>query len=229
MSIQQNLTLGAVDCIHPNLALKALIKSQDELLRKNWGPGVIQTPPKAKLFTHKNIGVPQDIELVEIEELKSGEEVSRWMLADYCKHIDTPFLLNIQADGFVTNGKAWTDEFLEYDYIGAPWGLHPLHEWPPFPNVTESNRIGNGGFSLRSTDLMVQVAMLFDDSLDPSAYHPEDCWICRTNGSLLRNLGLRFAPHDVARRFSVENARIDEHFGFHGKLTMRLNPRKTRL
>ena len=217
-----------MDCIHPNLALKALIKSQDELLRVA-GRGAIQTIPKAKLFTHANIGVPHGIELVEIGELKSGEEVSKWMLAEYCKYIDTPFLLNIQADGYIINGLAWSDDFLGYDYIGAPWGLHPLHEWAPFPNVTEWNRVGNGGFSLRSLRLMVAVAELFDDPLDPSAYHPEDCWICRTQGSRLRELGLRFAPHDVAQRFSVENARIDEHFGFHGKLTMKINPQKTQI
>lgn len=196
---------------------------------------MIQTYPRAKLFTDKDIKVPHHIELVEIEPLESGEAVSKWMLLEYCKYLETDYLLNIQADGFVVNGHTWDPDWLQYDYIGAPWGLHPLHEWPPFPNVTELNRVGNGGFSLRSTNLMVQAAVLFDTNMqegklvEPREYHPEDCWICRTNGTLLRELGFQFAPLEVASKFSVENSRITDQFGFHGKLTMKINPTKTRL
>ena len=40
-------------------------------------------------------------------------EVPRWLRTDH-------FLL-IQWDGHAVNAAAWTDEFLAYDYIGAPW------------------------------------------------------------------------------------------------------------
>ena len=36
----------------------------------------------------------------------------------------TPHVLLIQWDGFVVNPSAWSDEFLDFDYVGARWG------WP---------------------------------------------------------------------------------------------------
>lgn len=36
-------------------------------------------------------------------------------------YIETPHVLVVQYDGFILNPDAWTDEFLEYDYVGAPW------------------------------------------------------------------------------------------------------------
>jgi hypothetical protein len=108
------------------------------------------------------------------------------MLSDLFKYIETTHLLNIQWDGFVVRPSAWDPEFLKYDYIGAPWKVHPHHHWPPFPDVTENNRVGNGGFSLRSKKLMEFMSIRFNNLLkgkkyhDPKYYHPEDCLICRT-------------------------------------------------
>ncbi len=38
-------------------------------------------------------------------------------------YVATPFALVIQYDGFILNPDAWRDEFLDYDYIGAPWNF----------------------------------------------------------------------------------------------------------
>ena len=46
---------------------------------------------------------------------------SKFMLQDLYKFVDTKFCLVIQSDGFVINPNLWTNQFLEYDYIGAPW------------------------------------------------------------------------------------------------------------
>ena len=57
-------------------------------------------------------------------------------------------MLIIQHDGFILNHKAWDNEFLNYDYIGAPvyWMGNKLIE------------VGNGGFSLRSKKLLKIIA-----------------------------------------------------------------------
>ena len=39
------------------------------------------------------------------------------------KHVDTEFAMLIHDDGFVVNPESWKEEFLEYDYIGAPYPL----------------------------------------------------------------------------------------------------------
>lgn len=52
-------------------------------------------------------------------------------------NISADFILTIHWDGFIVNPKAWTNKFLKYDYIGAPW-----------PWI--QNYVGNGGFCLKS-------------------------------------------------------------------------------
>ena len=112
-------------------------------------------------------------------------EVPQWLRTDH-------FLL-IQWDGHVANADAWTDEFLAYDYIGSPWPQHP-----------EECRVGNGGFSLRSKRLARYLAA------NPDRYPlwcPEDDAICRRYRMALMDEGFRWAPEDLAYRFSVENSR----------------------
>lgn len=159
-------------------------------------------------------------------------DYDRLILSELYKLVNTSHVLIVQTDGFILNPGAWTDSFYEYDYIGAPWQLHPQHFWPPFPNVTNSNRVGNGGFSLRSRRLLQQVSGLFNNlkMTDGSKltehkeyWHPEDCFIARSARSTLESIGIKFAPLEVANKFSVENNKVTDQFGFHGKLTMQMN------
>lgn len=46
------------------------------------------------------------------------------------------------------------DEFLKWDYIGAPWPKNESMDWRPFVN---ENFVGNGGLSLRTKSVMVDV------------------------------------------------------------------------
>src|SRR5574340_709517 len=39
-------------------------------------------------------------------------------------YVQTSHLLTIQWDGWVLDGAKWQEEFLKYDYIGAPWPWH---------------------------------------------------------------------------------------------------------
>jgi hypothetical protein len=100
----------------------------------------------------------------------------------------------------------WTDEYMKYDYIGAPW-------W----RGIESN-VGNGGFSLRSKRLLHVTAN--DDSIQ--SQHPEDECVCLVYRKYLEETyGIRFAPESLAHRFSFErNPKYNENsyrtFGFHG-------------
>jgi len=110
----------------------------------------------------------------------------------------------VQRDGFFININAWRSEFLDYDYIGAPW-----------PN----GRVGNGGFSIRSKSLLKFIAN-HPISGDPQFdFSPEDGNICSTFRQGLEDAGHRFAPTDIAARFSREDLGVlpDDVFGFHGK------------
>jgi hypothetical protein len=141
------------------------------------------------------------IEWRQIAPINSREDYSRFMLRQLADHIDTSHALCVQWDGFVLNGAAWDPQFLEYDYIGAVW-----------PHFSDENRVGNGGFSLRSRRLLHACTSLpFDGS------EQEDITIARTCRLALQEAGMRFAPERVARKFSFERCHSTAaEFGFHG-------------
>jgi hypothetical protein len=148
-----------------------------------------------------------DVRIVDDAPIQSVKDYSKWVIKELYKHVSTSHLLLFQWDGYVKNWKAWDAAWLSYDYIGATWG-HP-----------DGMNVGNGGFSLRTRRLMEIVAT------DPSItkFYPEDEKICRFYRKHLEDqYGIRFAPEEAARRFSIEgygqpNRRYTTEFGFHGR------------
>jgi hypothetical protein len=146
--------------------------------------------------------LPPGVRWVEIEPLTSIEAYSHFMLKSLAPLVHTEHVLIVQWDGYVLDPAGWRDEFLQYDYVGAPW-----------PHIAEPNKVGNGGFSLRSRRLLLA---LQDPAFAPG--DPEDVCICVTHRAALQARGLRFAPTPLAAEFSVEEG-ADLHdglFGFHG-------------
>lgn len=140
-----------------------------------------------------------------IDRLASRHDYSRFMLRQLVEHINTTHVLCVQWDGFVINGSSWLEEFLEYDYIGAPW-----------PHFTDGHNVGNGGFSLRSRRLLEACA-----SLPLAGECPEDVVISRLYRRQLEAHGLRFATQDLAKRFSYERMKPNgSEFGFHGAFNL---------
>lgn len=138
-------------------------------------------------------------------ELNSWEAYSEFMIKYLDQEIKTDHALVIQYDGYVLNWEAWRDEWLQYDYIGAPW-------W-----YKDGKNVGNGGFSLRSKKL---ISILATDP-EIKQTHPEDHHICRTyRAHLEKKHGIKFAPEHVAADFSIEGWKGDRNyngqFGFHG-------------
>lgn len=135
-----------------------------------------------------------------IDRFKSVEDYNRFIFKELHKHINTSHILVIQHDGYVIDGEAWDDAFLKYDYIGAPW------------TYTDGRNVGNGGFSLRSTRLhQILSAEEFE------YFSPEDEKICRYYRQTLEmKHGIKFAPEEVAHRFSYEMHQPKVNtFGFH--------------
>jgi hypothetical protein len=189
------VTLCAVDCLHPMLAQRALLESAREC---RFGNIVLFTDSPAT----------RDVPTVSIAPITSMQAYSRFMLKELHRHIQTPWALVVQWDGYVVNPRAWRSEFLEYDYIGAPW-----------PHHDDGHTVGNGGFSLRSKRLMDVMASPEFDATDDQ---PEDVVMCRIHRPKLEaRHGIRFAPPDVAGRFSYENVLpVEPTFGFHGAFNL---------
>lgn len=149
-----------------------------------------------KILSHLPSDCPN---VVKIEPILSRETYSRFLMKEAYNYIDTRYALIFQADGFILNPFAWKDEFLDFDYIGAPWPYN------------DDRNVGNGGFCLRSRKLMEVVAL--EDKMVET--HPEDFCICRVYGNYLKAMGFRFAPARLASEFSVEGVEWNGQFGFH--------------
>jgi len=150
--------------------------------------------------------LPENLRLEVTKEIESREAYSLYLQTKLTNSIFTKFALIIQWDGYVLNPSTWSEEFLEYDYIGAPW-----------PQFVSPLSVGNGGFSLRSKRLLEVCA-----EPDFRATHPEDLSICHYNRAMLeQKYGIRFAPESVAARFSYERSKpTSATFGFHGVFNM---------
>lgn len=158
-----------------------------------------------------------DVKLLWDESITSIDDWNKKIVYDLHKFIDTPYCMLIHADGYVINPDAWRSEFLDYDYIGAPWPL-PMDDYSYRTSTGELVRVGNS-VSLRSKKLLELPTKL---NLPWKSYYGntnEDGFLCVHNRDILREEGIKFAPLSVAKYFSKEhsipeNQEIDT-FAFH--------------
>lgn len=188
-----NVTIIGIDCVDFSRIENAINKSCENI---NFG--------SVKILTSLQNNNPLSI---KINHISTIEQYSHFVIKELHKYIDTEYALIIQHDGYVLNHKAWSNEFLQYDYIGATW-------W-----YKDQMNVGNGGFSLRSKKLIKLVA---DDNFIKQT-HPEDHHICRTYRKYLEGKGIKFAPESIAKKFSIEghggqDNKYTDQFGFHGKI-----------
>lgn len=196
-----SVTLVGIDCVDVNRLLKAVDICCQQIV---FG--------EIKLFSNTAV----DKIVIGIQPLVNKIQYSEFMIKELARHIFTSHILVVQHDGYILNVEAWRDEWLQYDYIGAPW------EW-----YTDGMNVGNGGFSLRSKKLMQVVA---DDPAIVPINEPgvtknmeEDHCICRLYRRYLEETyDIKFAPIEEARKFSIEgwrspNKTWTNEFGFHGK------------
>lgn len=161
----------------------------------------------ALLFTDKCVMLPPEIVRIQIPPIGSREAYSEFMIRNLPLYADLlgEHILVVQHDGFVLNAEAWRDEFLAYDYVGAPWS---------------DGVVGNGGFSLRSKAFLRTLLAIQEEM--PTT-HPEDEVLGRDHRERLERTGVRFAPTAVAARFSVEDQKYRRSFGYHGARTEALS------
>jgi len=168
------------------------------------------------------ISLHKTIEHVAIPPIDSVG-YSKFIIEELHKFVDTEFCLCIQSDGFVINPTQWTNDFLKYDYLGAPWPSAVNIDIGPIGKFYfDKNRVGNGGFSLRSKKFLEVCSRIkFDELNFPTK--SEDVIICHFLYEEMLRAGIKFAPIDLASKFSVEslienqNSNLETSFGFHGK------------
>lgn len=162
------------------------------------------------------------ITICTIPEIQHRDQYSNIILTGIAQHVKTDLVLITQCDGFIYSADGWKDEFATYDYIGAPWWYYPYNHVPPHPPSGPRTCVGNGGFSLRSRNL-VQAVNRLTRSMNWPTTVPEDLFICRTLRPHLEELGCRWAPEHLAYQFCCEDRPYEGQFGVHGHETFKLN------
>jgi len=108
---------------------------------------------------------------------------------DFYSNIPTEIFLVFQTDSMIlSENKELINDFLEYDYVGAPWG---------------HGGVGNGGLSLRKKSKMIEIINYKGNTSDY-----EDIFFCNYHD-------LYKPTFEKAKQFSVETVFYDKPFGVH--------------
>ena len=200
-----NTTLVCVSSVEINNSIQSLVDSMK-----------VARFYDVKFITDVDVVVP-NIKTEKCKKINSFKEYSNLLMYDLHKYVESDFCLIVQHDSKITHPELWSDEFLLYDYIGAPWPL-PGTEWKPDEDIVNSDgvlldkydhkyRIGNGGFSLRSKRLLTTPTRIHIPTETPSSQqyiNNEDWLICIYYRHLYESDGNIFAPFEVANVFSKE-------------------------
>jgi hypothetical protein len=204
-----NITLVAVACVRVEKTIKAMKYSMNGI---HFGA--------VKLITSEVIE-DDIIDVIQIDKLDYNA-FNHFVVYELWKYIETEYALRIEDDGFIVHRNGWRKDFLDYDYIGAPWPMpqDTFSYRDPFGNLI---RVGNGGFSLRSRKLLKLPTDLNMEWKPYFGFYHEDGFISCHNRHLFEAAGCVFAPLEVAKYFSHEYE-IPENegivpFGFHGKFS----------
>lgn len=182
-TIRKNMTITLLSIVTSENYIEPTLKSMEISL-------------KAREFDDCFIICPKnDLEcpILQINEEVKWEDYSWWVLKNLSKYVQTDFALCVQWDSCIINPELWDDEFLKYDYIGAPWAFDSI------------NRVGCGGWSLRSRKLLELCSMLPYVKTGNKELDNEDYHFCITHYQYMVDNGIKFAPLELARKFGVEH------------------------
>ena len=111
--------------------------------------------------------------------------------SEFWKKVRGKKILIFQSDSILL--RTGIDEFLHYDYIGAPW-IKPK----------ENVYIGNGGLSLRTKETMISITTSYQDENEPQ----EDIFF-------ITYLKENLPSIEIASQFSVEDVYYHNPLGIH--------------
>lgn len=165
-----------------------------------------------KTFHNQDFGV----RTLPILTSSDRQERERFMVTQLTKAFSTSYCLHIEWDSRLANPAAWHASWLSYDYIGAPWRYpQQIRQW----RVTKECCVGNMGFSLVSKRLADALCTF----PEPPPNFVSDVHLCVGLRPALEKMGMRFASESVALKFSCEDKTYTDQFGWHGKLTAKIN------
>lgn len=143
------------------------------------------------------------VKVVYDYKIRNIEDWNRRVIFDLYKYVDTEFAILIHPDGYIIRPELWNPDWLNYDYIGAPWPL-PKDDYSYRDVDGDIVRVGNS-VSLRSKKIMELPSQLNLPWISYYGNTNEDGFLCCHNKHLLEEAGCVFAPLEVAVHFSKEH------------------------
>ena len=154
------------------------------------------------IANYKPWNLSEDIKYKRIKAFNNVGEWGKFIIYDLHNYINSKYIILVHDDGFIVNPLLWDNNFLNYDYIGAPW---------PAPKDKNSYRTPSGeiinvgnSVSLRSKQILEMPTKL---NLIWEKFHGnfhEDGFLCVKNRDILIEKGIKFADAKTAYRFSIE-------------------------
>lgn len=151
----------------------------------------------------KNINLPKTLGLQEYSRILCD--------AEFYKHIPTETFLVFQLDSMINfKNKRYIYDYLEYDYVGAPWDKQPR------------GGVGNGGFSLRKKSKMLEIIekIPYDGKLNEDRYFSlfmgyHSGYTKKQQAKWQKEINLKKPTTDLAKKFSVETVFSKDFFAIH--------------
>ena len=189
-----SITLVTQETMYHELAARALTETMKHI-----------SVDRVLVFSNQH--VIDGADHVHVDHFPNVHNYCEFMLRGMNEHVTTDHVLFVQWDAMAYNQECWTNEFLEYDYIGAPW---PWYE--------EGKNIGNGGFSLRSKRLLeaLQDTAIQMDPNNPAGVNEDQVIGYTFRPYLEEKYGIKYPSTKLASQFSYELGKYQPSFGFHG-------------
>jgi len=130
---------------------------------------------------------------LNIDNLNIDEYSKLLKSKSFYENIPTEIFMIFQTDsGICGNQRHLINDFIDYDYVGAPWGFN--------------GRVGNGGLSIRKKSKMLEII-----EKCPINDEHEDVFFSYERN----NIKINKPDFEKAKQFSVETVFSEKSFGFH--------------
>jgi len=187
--------------------LQYVVKNVMYHLGPDWGLTVVHGITNHE-FVRRELATVKGAKLVKLDVHSVDiADLNRMMLSSrFWREIGADKVLVFQTDSLLLHSKI--NQFLDYDYVGAPWAVaNDLWKKPPWVSLLY-NGVGNGGLSLRTVPVMR--SLLEGPGSSPCPVFQEDVTLaCMVENSAEYEV----APRSAAYRFAVEVLCDDIHQG----------------
>jgi len=199
-----------------NKQIEFTIKNTIQKLGDGWGHIIFCGNNNFNEIKNLKKEISPNIEIINLENKKIDRNSYNNLLLslEFWEKISCEKVLIYQSDTFIF--KEFDNSFLEWDYIGAPWGpsAHSDSIKKDY-NLDFDVYFGNGGLSLRSVNAMIEIIKNYNSfSVKPSDIDQnyEDLFF----SYFIRKINKYNIPNvEICKKFSFEHEFYDDTFGCH--------------